>query len=92
VEQGTRDQVLFNPLHPYTKGLIECLPGRSEGERRLYQIPGVMPSLLNLPEGCHFRPRCPEAGEDCLVYPEEREVEGRIVACHRVRGRKVSDE
>jgi peptide/nickel transport system ATP-binding protein len=85
VEHGTRDQVLFDPLHPYTKGLIQCLPRLNESRRRLQQIRGVMPTLLALPEGCHFRDRCPEAGEDCRVYPPARQIEGRIVKCHRVQ-------
>ncbi|MEJ2166463.1 MAG: ABC transporter ATP-binding protein [Desulfobacterales bacterium] len=84
VECGTREMVLSDPLHPYTRGLIQCLPKRDYASERLVQIQGVMPSLLSLPEGCYFRDRCPEAGEDCLVYPEERCVDGRRVACHRI--------
>jgi peptide/nickel transport system ATP-binding protein len=85
VESGTRDQVLYDPLHPYTKGLIQCLPRLKKSDRRLQQIKGVMPSLLRLPEGCYFRDRCPEAGEDCRVYPPERETNGRLVSCYRVQ-------
>jgi len=85
VERGSRDQVLYDPLHPYTKGLIQCLPRLNQSRQRLRQIKGVMPSLLKLPEGCYFRDRCPEAGGDCLVYPPEREIEGRRVTCHRVQ-------
>jgi oligopeptide/dipeptide ABC transporter ATP-binding protein len=85
VESGNRDQVLYDPLHPYTKGLIQCLPRLNQSHRRLQQIKGVMPSLLKLPEGCYFRDRCPEAGEDCRVYPPEREVDGRLVSCYRVQ-------
>ena len=84
VERGTKDQVLFDPLHPYTKGLIRCLPKLGRDQGRLTQIEGVMPSLLALPEGCHFRPRCPEAGPDCLKYPEERILDQRRVSCHRI--------
>ncbi len=84
VETGTKEQVLYEPLHPYTKGLIRCLPKLDHEQGRLTQISGVMPSLLSLPEGCHFRPRCPEAGDDCLVYPEERTVNNRRVKCHRI--------
>ena len=85
VESGTRDQVLYEPMHPYTKGLIQCLPRLNQSHRRLQQIQGVMPSLLKLPEGCYFRDRCPEAGEDCRVYPPEREIGGRRVSCYRVQ-------
>lgn len=84
VEQGTRDQVLFDPLHPYTKGLIKCLPGLNKSRERLFQIQGVMPSLLNLPTGCYFKNRCPQAAEVCNTYPPEREIQGRNVSCHRV--------
>jgi oligopeptide/dipeptide ABC transporter ATP-binding protein len=84
VESGTKEEVLYDPLHPYTKGLISCLPNLGQEGGRLTQVKGLMPSLLSLPQGCHFRPRCPEAGEDCFVYPEEREVNQRRVACHRI--------
>ena len=82
VEMGSKDQVLYDPLHPYTKGLIKSLPKLDQDQERLQQITGVMPSLLNLPEGCHFRPRCPIAREECLTYPPQREVGGRLVSCH----------
>jgi peptide/nickel transport system ATP-binding protein len=85
VESGTRDQVLGDPLHPYTKGLIQCLPRLNQSRRRLNQIKGVMPSLLKLPDGCYFRDRCPDAGEDCRLYPPDREIDGRLVSCHRVQ-------
>lgn len=84
VEQGTRDQVLFDPQHPYTKGLIKCLPGLNTNRERLYQIKGVMPSLLNMPQGCYFRDHCPHAFEKCGEYPPEKDVDGRKVSCHLV--------
>jgi oligopeptide/dipeptide ABC transporter ATP-binding protein len=84
VEAGTKSEVLFDPLHPYTKGLIQCLPKLDQDQGRLTQIQGVMPSLLSLPQGCHFRPRCPEAGPDCFVYPQERVIGQRRVSCHRI--------
>jgi len=82
VEQGTKQQVLHDPRHPYTRGLIACLPKLNESRPRLDQIKGVMPNLLSLPEGCYFRDRCPWATELCKTYPETREVGGRDVACH----------
>jgi oligopeptide/dipeptide ABC transporter ATP-binding protein len=86
VEKGTKDQILHDPKHPYTKGLIQCLPKLNQSKERLVQIKGIMPNLLDLPEGCYFRTRCAEAGEDCLVYPQEREIEeGRRVSCHRLQ-------
>lgn len=85
VEYGNSQHVLYNPKHPYTKGLIQCLPKLNETKDRLYQIPGVMPSLLHLPEGCYFRDRCPSADEECKVYPETITLEGRLVSCHKVK-------
>ena len=85
VEYGTKEQVLFDPMHPYTRGLIECLPKLNESRRRLIQIEGIMPNLLALPEGCYFSNRCKEAGPDCRIYPEERVVAGRRVSCHRIK-------
>jgi len=70
VEQGRIDDVLDRPLHPYTRGLIGSVPSRNSRGGSLYQIPGMTPSLLNLPEGCAFRERCSKADEVCLVSPE----------------------
>ncbi|WP_019013524.1 ABC transporter ATP-binding protein [Elioraea tepidiphila] len=70
VEKGTVDEVLDHPLHPYTRGLIGSVPSRNVRGRPLAQIPGMTPSLLNLPPGCAFRARCPRASEACLVEPE----------------------
>lgn len=83
VEYGSKQEVLFNPQHPYTQGLIQCLPSHNQDQKRLFQIPGVMPSLLNLPEGCYFRTRCPLADKQCLVYPETKHSSARWIACHK---------
>jgi peptide/nickel transport system ATP-binding protein len=69
VEAGDVDPVLDAPLHPYTHGLIRSVPGHSRRGQPLNQIPGMTPSLLNLPAGCSFRPRCPRAGAACLETP-----------------------
>ncbi len=84
VEYGNKMDVLYRPLHPYTIGLIECLPKLNETKKRLYQIPGVMPSLLKLSKGCYFKDRCFRADEECEVYPSFRDIDGRYVACHKV--------
>jgi peptide/nickel transport system ATP-binding protein len=64
VEIGTADEVFKNPLHPYTRALIQSVPRlRHRGE--LKGIPGMTPSLLNLPDGCAFHQRCTEAIERC---------------------------
>jgi len=70
VESGDIDAVLDHPRHPYTGGLIDSVPSRNRRGRALAQIPGMTPSLLNLPEGCSFRPRCERASEHCFQLPE----------------------
>ena len=84
VEQGPIDAVLDNPLHPYTHGLIGSVPSRNKRGRRLEQIPGMTPSLLNLPPGCAFRERCPRAQADCASEPaiETAGAERRIRCFH----------
>jgi len=62
--------VLDRPLHPYTHGLIGSVPSQNNRGQPLRQIPGMTPSLLNLPHGCAFRNRCPRADGVCEVEPE----------------------
>ncbi|MDX9801765.1 MAG: ABC transporter ATP-binding protein [Spirochaetia bacterium] len=82
VEQGSVDEVLDTPLHPYTRGLISSVPSRTPRGKDLYQIPGMTPSLLDIGEGCSFRERCPRAGSECEATPEVTEpVSGRKVRC-----------
>ncbi|WP_193369864.1 ABC transporter ATP-binding protein [Pelagibius marinus] len=82
VEQGPIDAVLDRPAHPYTVGLIGSVPSRNRRGGRLFQIPGMTPSLLNLPEGCAFRSRCPRADIACLEEPPvHTATEGRQVRC-----------
>jgi oligopeptide/dipeptide ABC transporter ATP-binding protein len=71
VEQGTLDEVFYDPQHPYTWGLLGSLT-RIDRPRpaRLPQIPGMPPSLLTPPAGCHFRPRCPHAFGRCESVPD----------------------
>ncbi len=85
VEFGEIDEVLDRPAHPYTSGLIGSIPSRNQRGQRLQQIPGMTPSLLNLPAGCAFRSRCSYSQEVCAVAPE---VGGgndgrRRFRCHR---------
>ncbi|MFN4090985.1 MAG: ABC transporter ATP-binding protein [Alphaproteobacteria bacterium] len=70
VESGSVDEVLDRPLHPYTHGLIGSVPSQNRRGTPLRQIPGMTPSLLNLPQGCAFRTRCPRAGAACMIEPE----------------------
>ena len=69
VEAGTVAAVLDRPLHPYTHGLIGSVPSRNARGTRLRQIPGMTPSLLDLPPGCAFRTRCARATMDCESDP-----------------------
>ena len=76
VEGGSVDDVLDRPAHPYTAGLIGSVPSRNRRGAKLQQIPGVMPSLLALPAGCSFRPRCGHADAACGEEPPLRELGG----------------
>jgi oligopeptide/dipeptide ABC transporter ATP-binding protein len=70
VEQGTLDDIFYDPQHPYTWGLLGSIT-RIDADRtqRLPAIPGQPPSLLSPPTGCHFRPRCPHSFEKCRDVP-----------------------
>jgi peptide/nickel transport system ATP-binding protein len=82
IEEGPTAAVLRNPRHPYSRGLLESLPFRVEPGRDLAQIPGSTPSLLRLPEGCAFRPRCSKATELCHKMPVLERHERRAFRCH----------
>ena len=71
VEQGTVEQVFENPLHPYTRGLLTCIPipGKTKRGTHLGSIPGMVPSMIGDIQGCHFRDRCPHAFSDCMAGP-----------------------
>ncbi|MFB0526282.1 MAG: ABC transporter ATP-binding protein, partial [bacterium] len=76
VEEASTSEIFHNPLHPYTKGLLESLPSRKEPpgspqseKRRLKAIAGQVADPSSLPSGCKFHPRCPKVIEDCK--PEE---------------------
>ncbi|MBN1535392.1 MAG: ABC transporter ATP-binding protein [Anaerolineales bacterium] len=83
-EKASTNVIINSPLHPYTKLLISSLPkvGVKYSEDKLSGIPGTPPLLLDPPEGCRFRERCPLAFEKCLQAPPFIEVEnGHFVAC-----------
>lgn len=81
VESGSVSQVLEQPLHPYTHGLIASSPSRNQHGQTLRQIPGATPSLLNLPSGCAFRNRCERATTACEQLPPEQHIDGRSLLC-----------
>jgi oligopeptide/dipeptide ABC transporter ATP-binding protein len=88
VERGTVDEVFYTPKHPYTRGLLASLPrlDRRYDNERLYRITGQPPSLIFLPPGCAFHPRCEYAdlqGVCVTDRPELRVVgDGQVSACH----------
>ena len=85
VEQGTTEQVFRSPRMPYTAGLLGSIPGLDAAAHRLRPIPGAPPSLINLPRGCPFSPRCPLERDRCvteepgLLATEQR---AHTAACH----------
>jgi oligopeptide/dipeptide ABC transporter ATP-binding protein len=71
VERGAKRQLFYDPQHPYTWGLLGSIPRLDRPKpEKLHSIKGTPPSLINLPEGCKFRPRCPHAFEKCTEEPE----------------------
>jgi peptide/nickel transport system ATP-binding protein len=91
VEEAPVIPIFDAPLHPYTIGLLNSIPQPGQkihGKYRLAEIPGMVPSLNNLPEGCYFHPRCGHAKEICLKEePILSEAEaGHKVACWRIGG------
>ena len=87
VEKGTVDAVLSAPQHPYTKGLITCVPHLEPDppveRHELMEIPGVVPALTELGKGCAFAPRCGEATEKCSVEEPQLLATGdkHLTAC-----------
>ncbi len=73
-----------NPLHPYTKGLMDSIPSLTKKKKRLNTIPGNVPGILNFPPGCPFHPRCKHKMPVCeKVVPELLEIEkNHLVRCH----------
>ena len=88
VEIGSTRAVIEKPEHPYTKGLLKALPGSLQPGERLNQIPGMMPTLTDIPPGCAFHPRCTISDTVCrmevpaLISRHDRD---RMTACHMVK-------
>jgi peptide/nickel transport system ATP-binding protein len=82
-EIGPVRDVVKQPLHPYAKGLMGAIPSLEGETTRLVQIPGSMPRLSAIPQGCAFNPRCAQAFDRCRTErPEPIAVGSRQVACH----------
>ena len=86
IEMGLTEEIVNNPLHPYTQGLLKALPQCGEKCSRLEQIPGIMPSLYNMPQGCAFNPRCTFKKGICSeeIPALVSRASGSFVACHCV--------
>jgi len=85
VEEAAPDAIFSRPLHPYTLGLLNSVPGiGGVKKKRLEAIPGVVPNPLDLPGGCRFRDRCPKAAGICAEGEPElvEKGQGRRVACY----------
>jgi peptide/nickel transport system ATP-binding protein len=87
VESGLTQDIISDPKHPYTQGLIKALPGSLQPGTRLNQIPGMMPTLTDIPPGCAFHPRCNICSSVCRIeVPSLTSLDdhGRMAACHMV--------
>ena len=84
VETGRTEDVIATPRHPYTEALLASVPVLSDLDRPMRPIPGQIPALAGLGEGCRFLPRCPHAGPDCRATIAMRDLApGRAVRCVR---------
>ena len=86
VEQAAPEEIFARPLHPYTIGLLNSMPGRLPPKTNLEAIPGMVPNPLDWPTGCHFRNRCSHADHSCAqAEPPLVEIaSGHTVACFKV--------
>jgi len=83
IEEGATQQIIKQPLHPYTQGLISALPEMTTPGKKLNQIPGVMPSLQNIPSGCPFHNRCRYVQGVCKTdLPPPVYTANQSAACH----------
>jgi oligopeptide/dipeptide ABC transporter ATP-binding protein len=103
VERGSKRDMFYDPQHPYTWGLLGSIPRLDRPKpEKLHSISGMPPSLINLPRGCKFRPRCPHAFEKCEEEPgldHRVEQAGHLDRCwlsveekRRIRDRTIVGE
>jgi peptide/nickel transport system ATP-binding protein len=83
-EIGPVHDVINQPSHPYTSGLMHCIPDMTQDRQNLHQIDGAMPRLNAIPSGCAFNPRCPHAVDQCRAErPELMNARATQSACWR---------
>ena len=81
-EIGPVHQVIHHPAHPYTQGLMACIPDMTQDREHLHQIDGAMPRLNAIPSGCAYNPRCPQATARCRTQrPDLMAAEATQAAC-----------
>jgi peptide/nickel transport system ATP-binding protein len=83
IESGTTQTIIHHPVHPYSIGLLQCAPENGEPREMLPAIPGTVPNLTRLPQGCAFRERCFAAGAKCTDTPRltPNGAQGQLAAC-----------
>ena len=83
VEEGSVEEIFSDPLHPYTEGLLKCIPRVDRRTDRLSVVKGQVPNPLHFPKGCRFHPRCPYCQEICIEkQPELVRIGERSMTCH----------
>jgi len=84
VETAPVSEIISKPKHPYTRGLIDCLPDSSKSKDRLMSIPGTTPNPMEIPAGCTFHPRCPRAMKICRRQEPSKIAISNVhsVSCH----------
>jgi dipeptide transport system ATP-binding protein len=83
VEQQTADKLFIEPHHPYTSALLNALPERGIGKKRLPTIPGVVPGMYDRPDGCLFNPRCAFVTDECKTDQPRSKTDGStLIRCH----------
>jgi len=92
-EQGTADEIFYNPCHEYTKGLLRSIPSTATAGKKLQPITGTPIDLLNMPKGCPFAPRCDAAMKICLTQRCDRMIinDDHAAACWMNVKRGVED-
>jgi peptide/nickel transport system ATP-binding protein len=93
VERADVDSIYHNPIHPYSRALLESIPRPGRGRTRLATIAGAVPDPRNIPPGCAFHPRCPRFDPELCSSPELIEVDpGHWARCTRVGDHRLVDD